>query len=76
MKRILVLITLPILAACTTPTTTLKHKKTGQIVTCGGSSGASWAGGAIGYEIQKDHDSNCVNNYKSEGFRVVKTTNN
>ncbi len=60
------------LSACSTPTTTLKHAKTGQIVTCGGSSGASWAGGAIGYEIQKGHDADCVNTYKKQGFRAVK----
>ncbi len=59
-------------AACSTPTTTLKHAKTGQIVTCGGSSGASWAGGAIGYEIQKGHDADCVSTYKKQGFRTVK----
>ncbi len=59
------------LAACTTPTTTLQNPKTGQVTTCGGSSGASWAGGAIGYHIQKGNDEDCVNNYKSQGFAVT-----
>jgi hypothetical protein len=58
------------LAACTTPQTILKHKKTGEVVTCGGSSVGSVAGGAIGYHIQKSNDEDCVEKYKSDGYEV------
>jgi uncharacterized lipoprotein YajG len=71
MKRVVLLTAVLILTACTTPTTTLKHPKTKQAVSCGGDVTASMAGGAIGYNIQKDNDAKCVNTYKKQGFRVV-----
>lgn len=58
-----------ILAACSTPLYTLKNEETGQVVTCGGSVVGSLAGGAIGYHIQKSNDENCVNAYRSQGFK-------
>lgn len=73
-KTLLITLSVFALAACSTPTTMLKHKKTGQVVQCGGSSGASWAGGAIGYEIQKDKDADCVKNYEKQGFKVIEVT--
>lgn len=71
MKQIVLLTAALALAACTTPTTTLKHPKTKQVVSCGGEVAASMAGGAIGYNIQKDNDAKCVSTYKKQGFRVV-----
>lgn len=59
------------LSACTTQLTTLKNEKTGQVVTCGGDTSASLAGGAIGYNIQKDNDAKCVKNYEKQGFKRV-----
>jgi phage tail tape-measure protein len=59
-----------LLTACATPQTIMKHKKTGEVVTCGGSSVGSVAGGAIGYHIQKSNDEDCVEKYKSEGYEV------
>lgn len=59
------------LAACATPVTTLQHPKTKQVVTCGGGTAGSWTGGAIGYDIQKDNDAKCVENYESLGFAVI-----
>ena len=64
-----------ILTACTTPKTVLKNEQTGQIAVCGGSANGSFAGGAIGYHIQKANDEECVNDYKLEGFKVIKTEN-
>lgn len=67
----IVLAAASLLAGCTTPTTTLKNPKTQQVVTCGGDVTASMAGGAIGYNIQKDNDAKCVSTYKKQGFKVV-----
>lgn len=58
------------LSACATPVTTLMNPKTKQTVTCGGSDAASYAGGAIGYHLQKDKDADCVNAYIKKGFTV------
>lgn len=60
-----------VLAGCTTPMTTLKNPKTGQVATCGGSATGSWTGGAIGYHMQKDNDAGCVATYKKQGFKVI-----
>lgn len=71
MKKIaLSLLILP-LAACTTPMTTLKHPKTKQVVTCGGSATGSFVGGAIGYHMQKGNDEDCVKTYEGQGFKVI-----
>lgn len=61
------------LAACTTPVTTLKHPKTHQRVHCGGHPEASVAGGAIGYQIQKNKDAECVAMHKKKGYVEVTT---
>lgn len=71
MKRLSLIAALVLLAACTTPMTTLKNPKTGQVATCGGSATGSWVGGAIGYHVQKDNDENCVSTYKKQGFKVI-----
>lgn len=71
MKRIVITAAALALAACTTPTTTLKHPKTKQVATCGGNTSSSFAGGAIGYNMQKDADAECINTYKKQGFKVV-----
>ena len=55
-------------AACTTPVTTLRNPQTGQVVTCGGNTASSVAGGAIGYSIQRGADDRCVENYVAQGF--------
>ena len=62
------------LTACATPVTTLKNPKTKQVVTCGGDSSASMAGGVIGSNIQKNSDEKCVNSYISQGFKVESQT--
>lgn len=56
---------------CTTPMTTLKNPTTGQVATCGGSATGSFIGGAIGYHMQKDNDSNCVSTYQKQGFEII-----
>jgi len=73
MKKFTLLAALALLAACTTPMTTLKHPKTGQVATCGGSANGSLVGGVIGYHIQKGNDSDCVITYQKEGFKVTET---
>lgn len=70
MRKTTSILLLTCLAACATPTTTLKNEKTGQVVTCGGGTAGSIAGGMIGYNIQKSNDQDCVNNYKNQGFKV------
>lgn len=73
MKMTLFFAALLALSACTTPMTTLKHPKTKQVATCGGSATGSFVGGAIGYHMQKDNDGNCVETYKKQGFEVIET---
>lgn len=58
------------LAACTTPATTLKHPKTGQVARCGGSATGSMVGGVLGYHIQKSNDTTCVSEFQSQGFKI------
>lgn len=58
------------LSACTTPATTLKHPRTGQVARCGGSATGSMVGGVLGYHIQKSNDTTCVSEYQSQGFKV------
>ena len=62
------------LSACATPITTLQNAKTKQVVTCGGDSTASMAGGLIGYNIQKSSDDDCVAAYQKQGFAVTGVT--
>lgn len=71
MHKLILALSAMILAACSTSTTMLKHPKTKQVVNCGGDITASLAGGAIGYNIQKDNDAECVSAYKKQGFKVV-----
>ena len=58
------------LTACTTPATTLKHPKTGQVARCGGSATGSMVGGVLGYQIQKSNDTTCVSEYQQQGFKI------
>jgi hypothetical protein len=64
------LILLLALAACATPETILKNHDS--YVSCGGSSVGSVAGGMIGYGIQKEHDLQCVADYKAQGYVIIK----
>lgn len=50
--------------------TILKHPKTGQIATCGGSATGSFVGGVIGYQIQKSNDGDCIQAFKTQGFKI------
>lgn len=70
-KALSIIAILALTASCTTPLTTLKNPKTGQLVTCGGSATGSMVGGVVGYHIQKSNDSDCVSNYQTEGFVVT-----
>lgn len=70
----MVLISLLVLAACATPETILKNKS-GDVVSCGGSSTGSVVGGMIGYSIQKSNDDKCVNGYIAQGYQPVKIDN-
>lgn len=69
MKKTAILAAL-LLTGCTTPMTILKHPKTGQIATCGGSATGSMVGGVIGYQIQKSNDGDCIQAYKAQGFKI------
>ena len=59
------------LAACTTPSTMLRNPQTGQVVSCGGNTSSSLAGGLIGYSIQQGSDQKCVQDYAAQGFVPV-----
>lgn len=61
-----------LLSGCTTPVTVLKNNRTGDIVTCGGETSGSLAGGAIGYNMQKSKADKCVGVHKAKGYHVVK----
>jgi uncharacterized lipoprotein YajG len=67
-RAVLILSSSVLLAACTTPVTTLRNPRTGQVVTCGGNTASSLAGGAIGYSIQRSADGRCVEAYSAQGF--------
>lgn len=58
-----------LLSGCATPVTTLSNKH-GDIVTCGGGTAGSIAGGLVGYTIQEDHDKDCVDQYKTQGYAI------
>lgn len=73
MRSLLYILAAVVLCSCTTPTTTLRNNDTGQIATCGGNTSSSIMLGAIGYYSQKSSDSDCVVNYVSNGFKVVKS---
>lgn len=68
MCRLLVLFLLA-LSACATPVTALSNKQ-GNLVTCGGGTAGSVAGGLIGYSIQEGHDKECVDQYKAKGYKI------
>jgi hypothetical protein len=74
MKKILFIATLLFVAGCTTPMTTLRHPKSQQVVTCGGSATGSMVGGVVGYHIQKSNDTDCVTNFEKQGFAVIDKT--
>lgn len=61
-----------LLAGCTTPVTVLENNRTGDVVTCGGETSGSLAGGAIGYNMQKSKADKCVGVHKAKGYHVVK----
>lgn len=58
-----------VLTGCATPLTTLSNKN-GDAVTCGGGTAGSLTGGLIGYTIQEGHDKECVDRYKSQGYKI------
>jgi hypothetical protein len=41
------------------------------VVTCGGGTEGSFAGGMIGYHIQKDSDEECAKAYQKQGFQII-----
>jgi len=71
-KALLALALLTLITACTTPSTMLKNKRTGQIVECGGTATGSLSGGLIGHSIQKSNDKKCVSRYQKQGFVEIK----
>jgi hypothetical protein len=46
----------------------LRNPTTGQVVTCGGNTGSSVAGGMVGYSLQKASDERCVASHRAQGF--------
>lgn len=64
MKK-LIIITVLLLQACTTPETVLRNDKTGQVARCGGN--VAYAG--ILYPFMVAADNKCVSDYATEGFK-------
>lgn len=56
------------LAGCATPITYLTDPKTGAVVSCGGGKVGSWVGGLAGYNIERNHDAQCVANDEAAGL--------
>lgn len=67
----LAIVACALLTACATPVLMLKNPKTGQIVRCGGEKSGSMALGMIGYNIQKNTDQACANDYEAQGFTRI-----
>ena len=61
-----------LLPGCSTPSTTLRSPRTGQVVTCGGNVSSSLAGGYVGYSMQRSSDQRCVAEYSRLGFVPVR----
>lgn len=57
-----------VISGCATPVIMLKNEDTGQIARCGGDASGSMAGGLIGYNIQKDNDEACAQDFEARGF--------
>ncbi len=83
MKKIILIAITALLSACSTPQTTLKNDKTGEIVVCGGNRASSIVStltlqpiifGKFGYYLQKSADRDCKNGYLVQEFRVIKRT--
>lgn len=68
--KALILIAALALSGCATPIVTLENPKTGEAVTCGGGTAGSWAGGLIGYSIERNNDQACINAAKAKGLKV------
>ena len=60
----LLLVILPLLAACTTETIYLKNTATGEVATCG----AHPLAFPIYATVAASHDQDCVNDYKAQGY--------
>jgi len=72
MKQVIAITACLFVAACTTPTYTLKNPKTGDVETCGGNTTASIAGGILGYHLQKDQDAKCKEILQKNGYKEIK----
>ena len=64
MKKLLILTTIILLSACSTPRTVLTNVH-GQVAVCGGET----ASGVGMYWLQKYVDKECVQTYKDNGFK-------
>jgi len=62
-----------LLSACATPVTTMQ--KGNEYVSCGGGREWSAALGYAGYNIQRSHDRDCVNDYANQGYKVLRVEN-
>lgn len=70
MKKLIWVTTVLLLAACSTPRTTLSNYY-GDTVTCGGDVSSSLAAGGLGYYLQKQVDKECVENYQNHGYTIT-----
>lgn len=67
MKYILCLL---LLSACATPVTVMQRQD--DVVTCGGGHQWSTALGWAGYHIEQHYDRECVEDYNSQGYKIIK----
>jgi uncharacterized protein YcfJ len=72
MVKVLALLAVFAVSACSTPEIMLRHPQTGQVARCGGNVTGSLAGGMIGYAIQETNDSKCVSSFLEQGFVRVR----
>jgi hypothetical protein len=67
-----VILTAFVLVSCSTPKTYLQNEKNGHMIYCGGDISSSVSLGFIGYQLQKQVDKECVEEFKKNGY-VVKS---
>ena len=68
--KYLIILSLLGLTACATPAATMYKASTDETAVCGGEIGPSIALGAIGYQIAKQNDNDCIAQHEKAGYKI------